>query len=90
MLSSFVEEFFVSHCFYYRVNNKCNGRKNISNQISVLLRMLYVNRNVLPSFENRKKVYEPHTIFQETDGKLRRWLKLGLFRVSNQGKQVAL
>jgi hypothetical protein len=29
-----------------------------------------VNRNVLPSFENRKKVYEPHTIFQETYGKV--------------------
>jgi hypothetical protein len=34
--------------------------------------LLIVNRQILPSFENRKKVYELHTIFQKTDGKLRR------------------
>jgi hypothetical protein len=40
--------------------------------------MLIVNRHVLSSFENRKNVYALHTIFQKTDGKLRRWTKLGL------------
>jgi hypothetical protein len=34
----------------------------------------------VPSFENRKKVYKLNIIFQETDGKLKRWLKLGLLR----------
>jgi hypothetical protein len=46
-----------------------------------------VNRNVLPSSENRKNVYEPHTIFRKL---MERWSKLGLFLVSNLGKQVAL
>jgi hypothetical protein len=36
--------------------------------------------HILPSFENKIKstVYELHTVIQETDGKLRRWSKLGL------------
>ncbi len=42
--------------------------------------MLFAIRHILPSFENRKKVYELHTIFQETDDKLSRWSKLGLLR----------
>jgi hypothetical protein len=33
-------------------------------------------RHVLSSFENKKKVYELHNIFQETDGKLRRWSQI--------------
>jgi hypothetical protein len=40
--------------------------------------MVIVIRHIHPSFENGKKVYELHVIFQETDGKLRRWSKLRL------------
>ncbi len=42
--------------------------------------MLIVNRHILLSFENSKKIYEIYTIFQETDIKLRRLSKLGLLQ----------
>jgi len=56
-------------------------KKNfISNQLSSFLMKLIGNINVLPSFENMKKVYEPHIIYKETVAKLKRWSKFGLLR----------
>jgi len=55
-------------------------KKKISNQLSSFLIKLIGHIHVLPSFENMKKVCDPHIILKETDAKLKRWSKFGLLR----------
>ncbi len=40
----------------------------------------------MPSFENIKKLYEPHIIFKETAAKLKRCSKFGLLRYGTSQK----
>jgi hypothetical protein len=42
--------------------------------------ILIGNIDALPCFENIKKVYKPHIIFEETAAKLKTRSKLGLLR----------
>ncbi len=80
----------------FRVKNKCTDRSldmlpnfnqrgffwtiNYFQSNIAIFMMLFLIRKIFPSFENRIKVYELTTIFQETDRKLRRWSKLVLLR----------
>ena len=46
-----------------------------------------MNMNGMPSFENIKKLCEPHIIFKETAAKLKRWSKFGLLRYGTSQKE---
>ncbi len=64
------KELFFSHCFYYRVKNKCSSRsvricfRTLTNEVFltnnyftsyITIFKLSVIRHILPSFENKKK-----------------------------------
>jgi hypothetical protein len=55
-------------------------KKNFQSTFLSFLIKLIGHIHVLPSFENMKKVCDPHIIFKETVAKLKRWSKFGLLR----------